>query len=93
MDSLNLQKVVRPMFWLRISFGDDNILLNFNINIGKAYRSAQLCDLIGQHELSAEQQDVCETQMPLSTAKKSKLTGFFSKSVTIQAENLGLVLL
>ena len=40
------------------------------MNIGKAYRSAQLCDLIGQHELSAEQQDVCETQMPLSTPKK-----------------------
>ena len=48
-----------------------------NMNIGKAYRSAQLCDLIGQHELSAEQRDVCETQMPLSTAKKSKLPGFF----------------
>ena len=47
------------------------------MNIGKAYRCAQLCDLIGQHELSAEQQDVRETQMPLSTAKKSKLPGFF----------------
>ena len=42
-----------------------------NMNIGKAYRSAQLCDLIGQHELSAEQQDVCETQMPLVHRKKS----------------------
>ena len=41
------------------------------MNMGKAYRSAQLYDLIRQHELSAEQQDVCETQMPLSTAKKS----------------------
>ena len=42
------------------------------MNIGKAYRSAQLCD-----ELSGEQRDVCETQIPLSTAKKSKLPGFF----------------
>ena len=65
------------------------------MNIGKAYRSAQLCDLIGQHELSAEQRDVCETQMPLSTAKKVQIgiAGLFSKSVTIQAETLGLVLL
>ena len=47
------------------------------MNIGKAYRSAQLCDLIGQHELSAEQQDVCETQMPLSTAKKVQIAGLF----------------
>ena len=50
-----------------------------NMNIGKAYRSAQLCDLIGQHELSAEQQDVCETQMPLSTAKKVQIAGLFFK--------------
>ena len=57
------------------------------MNIGKAYRSAQLCDLIGQHELSAEQRDVCETQMPLSTANKVQIAGgLFSKSVTIQAE-------
>ena len=63
------------------------------MNIGKAYRSAQLCDLIGQHELSAEQQDVCETQMPLSIAKKVQIAGLFSKSVTIQAKTLGLVLL
>ena len=53
------------------------------MNIGKAYRSAQLWDLIGQHELSAEQQDVCETQMPLSTAKKVQIAGLFTKSVTL----------
>ena len=50
------------------------------MNIGKAYRSAQLCDLIGQHELSAEQQDVCETQMPLSTAKSPNCRAFFKIS-------------
>ena len=48
-----------------------------------------VCDLIG----SAEQQDVCETQMPLSTAKKVQFAGLFSKSVALQAETLGLVLL
>ena len=54
-------------------------ILFSNMNIGKAYRSAQLCDLIGQHELSAEQQDVCETQMPLSTTKKVQIAGLFFK--------------
>ena len=62
---------------------------NPNMNIGKAYRSAQLCDLIGQRELSAEQQDVCETQMPLSTAKEVQIAGFFFQI----SHTLGLVLL
>ena len=57
------------------------------MNIGKAYRSTQLCDLIGQHELSAEQQDVCETQMPLSTAKKVQTAGLFFKISHDQSRN------